>query len=80
MLDQIKLDKVIFIDIETVPLFPSHDLLSEKWKKLWERKSGYIGKEDQSPEDLYDRAGILIIYYVLTMVKNLISLTLLGGY
>jgi hypothetical protein len=58
MLDQIKLDKVIFIDIETVPMFPSHDLLSEKWKRLWERKSGFIAKEDETAEDLYDRAGI----------------------
>lgn len=58
MLDQIKLDKVIFIDIETVPLFPSHELLSEKWKTLWERKSNFIGTEDQSAEELYDRAGI----------------------
>ncbi len=58
MLDQIKLEKVIFIDIETVPLFPSHDLLSDKWKRLWERKSGYIGNDEETPESLYERAGI----------------------
>lgn len=58
MLDQIKLDKVIFIDIETVPLFPNHELLSEKWKRLWEKKAGYLTNSDQTPQDIYDRAGI----------------------
>lgn len=58
MLDQIKLEKVIFIDIETVPLFPHHDFLSEKWKKLWERKAGYLSKENETPEEIYNRAGI----------------------
>lgn len=58
MLDQIKLEKIIFIDIETVPLFPTYNLLSEKWKSLWDKKSGFISKDDQTPEEVYERAGI----------------------
>ena len=58
MLDQIRLEKIIFIDIETVPLFPNYELLSDKWKSLWDKKAGYIAKEDQTSVELYERAGI----------------------
>lgn len=58
MLDTIKLDKIIFLDIETVPLFPKYQLLSKKWKELWEKKAQYLVQEEQSAEDIYQRAGI----------------------
>ena len=58
MLDQIRLEKIIFIDIETVPLFPNYELLSDKWKSLWDKKAGYIAKDDQTSVELYERAGI----------------------
>lgn len=31
--------------------------MSDKWKKLWEKKSKYISKENESPEKTYNRAG-----------------------
>ncbi|HQO49642.1 MAG TPA: 3'-5' exonuclease [Bacteroidales bacterium] len=56
---QLNLSRVLFLDIETVPAFPVYSDLSERMKKLWDRKAGHIkSKEDDSPESLYGRAGI----------------------
>lgn len=58
MLD-LKINKVLFLDIETVPAQPDYSRLDEQMKKLWDRKAGHIRqKEEQSPEELYQRAGI----------------------
>ncbi|MCE1201569.1 MAG: 3'-5' exonuclease [Bacteroidia bacterium] len=58
MLD-LNINKVLFLDVETVPAQPEYSRLDERMKKLWDRKAGHIRqKEEQSPEDLYPRAGI----------------------
>lgn len=58
MLDHLKLNKVIFIDIETVSQEESFQHLSDEWKALWEKKSTYLIKDEESPESIYNRAGI----------------------
>lgn len=58
MLD-LNINKVLFLDVETVPAQPEYGRLDERMKKLWDRKAGHIRqKEEQSPEELYPRAGI----------------------
>ena len=37
MLQNLKLDDVLFLDIETVPAVASFDDLSDQYKKLWEK-------------------------------------------
>jgi DNA polymerase elongation subunit (family B) len=58
MLNNIVAEKVMYIDIETVPQCPSFDMLDEKMKEFWEHKSSKISKEGVSPEEDYTRAGI----------------------
>lgn len=58
MLDNIKLNKVIFIDIETVSQESEYKKLSKKWKDLWEKKSTYLRGEEEAAEDVYNKAGI----------------------
>lgn len=58
MLDNLKLDKVIFIDIETVSQKKSYKQLTKNWKSLWDKKAAYLIKEEESSEDIYRRAGI----------------------
>lgn len=58
MLAQIDLQKILFLDIETVAQQPDFDSLSKEFKKHWEHKSQFIGSEDQTPSDTYERAGI----------------------
>lgn len=58
MLENIQLSSVLFIDIETVPFWLEYDVMPEPFKKLWEKKSSYFRKEDESAKDVYQRAGI----------------------
>ena len=58
MLDNLNIESVLFLDIETVPIAPVFSDLSEKWQKLWEQKMKYQIEEGQNPENLYERAGI----------------------
>ena len=60
MLDKIALENVFFIDIETVPQFPSYAELPENFRKLWDTKASRIKAPDvgETAEELYPRAGI----------------------
>jgi len=58
MLDNIKLDRVLFLDIETVPAAADYQTLPEEFKEFWDKKSSYFRKENQTAEDVYQRAGI----------------------
>ena len=58
MLDRLNLDNILFIDIETVPQHPSYEHLDDNWKKLWDRKALQLAKNQETPEEMYQRAGI----------------------
>lgn len=59
MLDEIKKNNILFLDIETVPANSSYDELSDKMKELWAKKMEFtIKKEELSAEELYEKAGI----------------------
>ncbi len=50
------LEKILFLDIETVPLVYRYSDLNETLKGLWDRK--WHHNRDVSPEDQYSKAGI----------------------
>jgi predicted PolB exonuclease-like 3'-5' exonuclease len=58
MLNNLKLDHVLVIDIETVPQEESFALLNSKKQELWDLKSRYQRKDNQTAEEFYDKAGI----------------------
>jgi len=59
MLDNLQLDKVLFLDIETVPLEKSFEELDLDFQSLWELKSKYFREQQGiSLEESYERAGI----------------------
>jgi len=58
MLENIRPEDVLFLDIETVPAEPSLDDFSPSMQLLWEKKSAAFRKEDQSPSAVFQRAGI----------------------
>ena len=58
MVEHIKIESILFLDIETVPAFPSYKEVPESVRILWEKKAAYLKKEEESPENLYQRAGI----------------------
>jgi hypothetical protein len=58
MLENIRPEDIIFLDIETVPAISEFSKLPERTKQLWEKKSALFRKEQQNAEEVYERAGI----------------------
>ncbi len=58
MLDKLKLEKILFLDIETVSQQPKFELLDEKLKTHWEKKATSLATNNETPEEIYSRAGI----------------------
>ena len=58
MFKRIKNSKILFLDIETVPNTDNYDSLDDNYKRLWEKKSQYFRDDEQTPADVYQRAGI----------------------
>jgi predicted PolB exonuclease-like 3'-5' exonuclease len=59
MLNNIVLENILIIDIETVPCYPEYDVMPAGLQKLWDHKAEWIKKgDDDTPASLYERAGI----------------------
>ena len=53
------LESILFLDIETIPQYPSFDHCPEELKALWDRKAENLKRaEGEAPGDIYNRAGI----------------------
>lgn len=60
MLERVRLEKVLFLDIETAPQTYKFEELDETTKKLFEGKTRFQLKDDKTPDEVYnERAGIL---------------------
>jgi uncharacterized protein YprB with RNaseH-like and TPR domain len=75
MLENIKPEEILFLDIETVPSSPGFDKLNPYFQNLWDKKSSNFRDSDQTPGDVYQRAGIYaefgkIICISVGMVKD----------
>ncbi|OFX35861.1 MAG: 3'-5' exonuclease [Bacteroidetes bacterium GWA2_32_17] len=57
MLNEIKLSNILFLDIETVPQYPTYSDVPEPFNELWDTKSKNF-REQETVEDVYKRAGI----------------------
>lgn len=61
MLKQIPLQKILFLDIETVPGYATYDELSDTFKSLWDKKAELLQRnadEKKAPDEIYASAGI----------------------
>lgn len=58
MIEKIRLDHILFLDIETVPETENFDLLDDEMKSLWGQKTQYQRRDEYTPDEFYDRAGI----------------------
>ena len=76
MLYNLNFEKILFLDIETVPMVPEYDQLPEKFQKLWDKKAERLKRdEDETPDRLFERAGIYsefgrIICISVGFIKN----------
>jgi len=58
MLEKIHLNNILFLDIETVPQEEKFDRLDAEMQTLWDQKTQYQRREEFTPEEFYERAGI----------------------
>ena len=58
MLNNVKVENLLFVDIETVSGNATFDEMSPKLQELWEKKSNYFRDEEETAADVYGRAGI----------------------
>lgn len=58
MLAQLDLQSLLVLDIETVPQYPNFHELPENLQLLWDKKTQFQRKQDESPAEFYPRAGI----------------------
>ncbi|MBN3034292.1 MAG: 3'-5' exonuclease [Bacteroidales bacterium] len=59
MLYHIQPEKILFLDIETVPMVPDYLSLPEPFRSHWDKKSERINRsEEGTPASLFHRAGI----------------------
>lgn len=58
MLNKINLEKVLFLDIETVAQKETFSALNDDFKKHWEKKANSLIRNEETPEEIYARAGI----------------------
>lgn len=57
-MDNIKHTDLLFIDIETVPKYANFSEVPDIEKQLWTKKSRFIMQPNDTPETIYQRAGI----------------------
>ncbi|HWR93919.1 MAG TPA: 3'-5' exonuclease [Flavobacterium sp.] len=58
MIEKINLNNILFLDIETVPEEENYNALDPEMQSLYEQKTQYQRKEEVTPDEFYDRAGI----------------------
>lgn len=58
MIEKINLESILFLDIETVPEYKDFSQLTVTKQALYESKTAYQRKDEITPEEFYERAGI----------------------
>ncbi len=69
MIDTIPLEDILFLDIETVPQSPDFHTLSEEAQELWALKTKYQRKDEYTPEQFYERAGIWAEFGIIVCIS-----------
>jgi hypothetical protein len=72
------LQQILFIDLETVPQYPTYGQLPEEWQQLWSKKAEALlkSREEETTESIYTRAGIYAEFGKIVCI----SCGLLQGY
>ncbi|HQS05110.1 MAG: 3'-5' exonuclease [Sphingobacteriales bacterium 17-39-43] len=59
MLENIDLQQVLVLDIETVPQYPAFKELPAEYQQLWDQKTRFQRRDGETAAEFYSRAGIL---------------------
>ena len=66
---QIAINKILFLDIETVPAFESYEQMPEDWKRLWDKKASYINRDGVDDAEFYQKAGIYAEFGMIVAIS-----------
>ncbi len=56
---QVTAEKILFLDIETVPRWANYDDMTDDFRRLWDHKTNYIKlSPEDTPRSLFPKAGI----------------------
>lgn len=76
MIGNIDIEKVLFLDIETVPDYPTYADVPERFQKLWDKKAKNFMGEEETSADVYNRAGIYAEFGKIVCISvGFVSLT-----
>lgn len=78
-LRKVDLSRILFLDIETVPDVPHFADLDEKSQELFAAKVRYQIKDDQTAEDVYEKAGIWAEFGKIVCISVGFVSTVSGG-
>ncbi|HEY1061253.1 MAG TPA: 3'-5' exonuclease [Daejeonella sp.] len=59
MLENIDLQQVLVLDIETVPQYPTFNELPPDYQQLWDQKTRFQRRDGETAAEFYSRGGIL---------------------
>ena len=60
MLENISIHKILFLDVETVPVAADFSELPKEFQSLWAEKTRWQRSDQQSPEEFYGvKAGVM---------------------
>ena len=59
MLENIDLQQVLVLDIETAPQYPSFNELPVDYQQLWDQKTRFQRRDGETAAEFYSRGGIL---------------------
>ncbi len=59
MFNQLNIQNILFLDIETIPAYPDYKSMPEKYQSLWDLKAERLYRsETETPDQIYEKAGI----------------------
>lgn len=58
MLKEVKLEDILFLDIETVPQYPAYSDMPDDLKQFWDKKASLLARENEEVESIFNRSGI----------------------
>lgn len=71
MLEHIHLPNVLFLDIETVPGWPTYQDVPPDFKKLWDHKAEQLRRQpDETAATLYKKAGIYAEFSKIVCISS----------
>ena len=58
MLKEVKLEDILFLDIETVPRYPAYSDMPDNLKQFWDKKASFLAKDKEEAESIFNKSGI----------------------